>query len=211
MKWGEETGGWAAPSLPLGPTGKGWFPARVPGAQGLRTGGPGPARHPPPSLAGFGVLGGLTAASAAASLLTSHPNPGRASGCRRQEPGRSCRRLRQHCLAKQTGRRRKSSLLEWRALCLQPYNPAQSPPCCVLAGWAQQHAGRPWTLLWAQGGAVSPSQRPWGLLLDISLCPPPSRLSIPALQLVAQCCSGARAGTCTLGPPPFPDTCGVCV
>lgn len=43
--------------------------ARGPGAEDR---GPGPARQPPPRLAGFGVLGGLAAASAAASLLTSH-------------------------------------------------------------------------------------------------------------------------------------------
>lgn len=74
------------PSLPSGPTGKGWFPARGSGAQGLRTRDPGPGKRPP-GLAGFGFLGEAHCTPSSRLLLLPpplplavEPEPGRASG-----------------------------------------------------------------------------------------------------------------------------------
>lgn len=52
----------------------------------LRPRGPGPARWPPPALAGCGVLGEVHCTLNSTVSPHPHPHPGLASGCWSQEP-----------------------------------------------------------------------------------------------------------------------------
>lgn len=142
------------PSLPSGPTGKGWFPARGPGAQGLRTRDPGPGKRPP-GLAGFGFLGETHCTPSSRLPSPPPPPPLAAAQAVGPEPGRASGQLRQ---AKQHGARGSLSSSRLGPEASPSASSSSEPTCCALAAGGQggQPAGR--LLSPSRGGASSGSQ-----------------------------------------------------